>query len=214
MKKPKLRELREAITSLFSRPYTSRFPYVPHIPQKRFRGNPKFDQAKCIGCTACAQVCPGSAIEVLDSVTGKTGVRKLTHLPDRCIFCGQCEANCPTKEGIQLSREFDLSFFQPGEVARSVEHPLLVCESCGEVIGTLPHLYWIARRIGNLAYSQGILISKIQEALAIPSDYEEKANEPLQRQDMLKAICPRCRRIAFLADEKSEAKRPPPAPKK
>ncbi|RKY30056.1 MAG: 4Fe-4S ferredoxin, partial [Candidatus Omnitrophota bacterium] len=42
MKKPKLRELKEALTSLFTKPYTTKFPYQPHTPPKRFRGRPKF----------------------------------------------------------------------------------------------------------------------------------------------------------------------------
>lgn len=204
MRKPKLRELKEAFTSLFSRPYTSRFPYVPHVPARRFRGWPKYSQDKCIGCTGCFQVCPADAIEVTDTVEKTAGTRKLTHYADRCIFCGQCELNCPTKEGIKLSQEFDLAYFRPEEVQHSVEHQLLVCAACGGTIGTKKHIQWIARKLGNLAFSQAIMLSAIQEKLEIPSEYEEKLTPPIQRTDILKIICPRCRRIAFLSDEKME----------
>ena len=38
MRYPKLRELREAIKSLFSRPYTIKYPAEPSVPPERFRG--------------------------------------------------------------------------------------------------------------------------------------------------------------------------------
>ena len=201
MKAPKLRELREAVTSLFSRPYTSRFPYEPHIPPERYRGKPKYDENTCVGCTACFQVCPARAIEVEDIVEGGSGKRVLTHYPDKCIFCGHCEANCITKEGIRLSNRYEISYFDPKEVIDTVEHELLICESCGSIIGTKRHILWIARKIGELAFSHPILISGLQGSLDIPSGYEEHPASPLQRQDVLKVICQKCRRIAFLADE-------------
>jgi len=204
MKKPKIRELKEAFTSLFSKPYTTKFPFEPHLPAERFRGKPEFNEEECIGCTACAQVCPSEAIEVKDVVEGKIGKRTLTHFPDKCIFCGQCELNCPVQKGIQLTKEFDVSYFDKKEVENSVEYELLICESCGDVIGTKKHVLWIAKKLGNLAFSQPILITKIIENLEIPTEVEEKIIPPIQRTDYLKVICPKCRRVAFLSDEKTE----------
>jgi len=66
MKYPKLRELKEAVRALIKGPYTSKFPYKPHVPYERFRGRPKFNTEFCIGCTACAQVCPTGAIQFKD----------------------------------------------------------------------------------------------------------------------------------------------------
>ncbi len=40
MKLPKLRELGIAIRALLTGPYTTKFPKVPHVPAKRFRGKP------------------------------------------------------------------------------------------------------------------------------------------------------------------------------
>src|SRR5512135_3850065 len=109
MRYPKLRELREAIRAIIRGPYTTKFPYRPHEPYERFRGRPYFYEKDCMGCTACAQVCPPGAIEWKDEVAGGVAKRKLTVHWDICIFCGQCQANCPTTKGILLSREFDFA---------------------------------------------------------------------------------------------------------
>jgi NADH-quinone oxidoreductase subunit F/NADP-reducing hydrogenase subunit HndC len=43
---------------------------------------------KCVGCTACARVCPANCI---------SGERKEMHVIDQdaCIKCGACEEKCP-----------------------------------------------------------------------------------------------------------------------
>ena len=68
MKYPKLRELKEAIKSLFSKPYTTKFPFEPHEGFDGFRGKPKYFEEYCVGCGACSEVCPGLAITVIDPI--------------------------------------------------------------------------------------------------------------------------------------------------
>jgi hypothetical protein len=43
--------------------------------------------------------------------------------------------------------------------------------------------------------------------LNIKTEYEEKFVPPIQRTDILKVVCPKCRRIAFISDEKKELKK-------
>ena len=62
MKLPKARELVEAVKALVKGPCTSKFPVEPHVPYSSFRGQPKYDPEKCVGCLACEQVCPAEAI--------------------------------------------------------------------------------------------------------------------------------------------------------
>jgi len=206
MKKPKLRELKEALTSLFTKPYTTKFPYQPHTPPKRFRGRPKFDEKECVGCGGCANVCPSNAIELIDNPEEKK--RILIHHPDKCIFCGECERNCITEKGIRLTQEFDISYFDtPETVENKIEHNLVICENCGEIIGTEKHIRFIYKKLGNLAFSQPILITKAIENLEIKTEAEEKILPPIQRTDILKVVCPKCRRIAFISDEKTEKKK-------
>ncbi|MDP3789351.1 MAG: 4Fe-4S binding protein, partial [Candidatus Omnitrophota bacterium] len=77
MKKPKIREIIEAIKALIKGPYTNGYPFKPHIPHKRFRGMPEYTKEGCIGCTACKYVCPSDAIEFLDSLKTNPPVRKM-----------------------------------------------------------------------------------------------------------------------------------------
>lgn len=203
MKKPKIRELKEAIKSLVSKPYTTKFPYTPHVPFERFRGKPQFNPEKCVGCGACAIVCPVSAIKIEDIIEGNKATRKLTHFSGICIFCGQCEANCiADKSGIKLSKEFDLAYFQQGEDSHFVEHELLLCQCCGRIIGAKKHLIWAIKRLGHLSFAQGILLNINQDILEIESQVPQtKVEKPLKRTDIFKIICPQCRRESFLIDE-------------
>lgn len=203
MRKPKIRELKEALSSVFSRPYTTKFPRVSHVPFERFRGKPQFNLDKCVGCGSCSIVCPAGAIKLEDITDVNKPVRKLTHFSGICIFCGQCEINCiADKLGIKLTKEFDIAYFKPGEDSHYIEHELVVCKCCGRIIGTKKHLVWAIKRIGHLSFAQGILLSVNQEILEIKTEITEfKVEKPLKRTDIFKIICPRCRREAFILDE-------------
>lgn len=203
MKKPKLRELKEAVKSLVSKPYTTKFPYQQHVPFERFRGKPEFNPDKCVGCGACAIVCPAKAIKMEDIIDGTKAIRRLTHFSGMCIFCGQCEANCiADRMGIKLSKEFDIAYFKSGEDSHFVEHELVVCDCCGRIIGAKKHLLWTVRKISHLSFAQGILLGVNQEILEVQSFIpEQKVERPLKRTDIFKIICPQCRRESFLIDE-------------
>ena len=50
------------------------------------------DKAKCCGCSACVNICPVSAIEMLPD---EQGFLYPSANPKTCIECGKCEAVCP-----------------------------------------------------------------------------------------------------------------------
>ena len=70
---------------------TKRYPYEPIEVPDGFRGKPVIDGDKCVGCGACANVCPPNAIEIFD----EGGYRIVRLYIGKCIFCGRCSDICP-----------------------------------------------------------------------------------------------------------------------
>jgi len=197
MRYPKLRELKEAILALIKGPYTTKFPFKPHVPAKRFRGKPEYFKDGCVGCKACAEVCPTGCIEVKDITDSEIPLRRMELRYDSCIFCGQCQAACITQEGIKLSNKFDLAIFDRTKAIEAVEKELVLCESCGSVVGAKDHLAWVAKKLGPLAYSSPTsYLSALKELRLAYLDI--KKQEDLTRQDRIKILCPKCRREVTL----------------
>lgn len=195
------RILKLAVQSLFSRPYTTRFPEEPFEPVDAFRGRPRYDEAECIGCGACAQVCPSACIDVVDGGGADRPVRRLVHHVDSCIFCGQCERYCTTEKGIRLGREYDCAAFSREELEEeSVEKELLTCEGCGGVIAPLDQVRWLVRRLGPLAFTNPtLLLVSCGELAVVGGDVTTESAEPLRSQ-RVSILCPKCRRkAAFVA---------------
>jgi len=201
MKWPKLRELREAVTSVARGPYTANFPAEPTPIPKAIRGRPTYQPGGCIGCGACAQVCPARAIEVRD-LRGPDGppVRRLILHYDVCVFCGECVRGCATQEGITLSNEYELSGFSRAAMVQSVEKELVPCELCGEPVAARDHLLWIHRRLGALAYANVTVYLTAQEALGLRETLP-RDGRTIDRTDIQRILCPACRRSVTLLDE-------------
>ena len=200
MRLPKIRELIEAIKALIVGPYTSNFPKKPHMPYPSFRGQPKYNQEKCVGCLACEMVCPVQAIAHEDKVVpnGKS-TRTMIHYTDICIFCGECEANCIADNlGIKLSTDWDLAFFERKKALETIEKELAVCEVCGEGIACKDHLKWVAERIGELTYSNPTLYLSRLRSLGVIDENILASSKDRNRSDRVNILCARCRRETTL----------------
>ena len=202
IRRPKLRELKEAITALIKGPYTVKFPREPSVPPEAFRGKPEYVEEYCVGCGACSQVCPARAIEVKDEITGpRSGVRRITLHYDHCIFCGQCQCPFSSGMGIRLTNEYDLATFDRKEAVVGVEKELVLCEYCGAVISTVDHIRWIAEGMGPKAYASLGLVLALHEGLGLVEETAPRGDIPIGRSDHVRLLCPKCRRELIVREE-------------
>ncbi len=199
MRYPKLRELKEAIGSLLSPAYTTSFPAKAHTPQPGFRGKPEVNDALCIGCETCANVCPPGAITVQDDA--ETGVRTITRDFGKCIFCGLCETHCITGEGVKLSDKiFDLAVFDRKVNIEKQEKALILCKNCGAIITTKEHMHLIHRKLGTKALSNILNLNMLNERLRLAENesVDIPVKDHLKRKDMFNTLCPNCLRKVLL----------------
>jgi len=199
MKYPKLRELKEAIISLVTPAYTSKFPAEPHIPFEKFRGKPVVDDDNCVGCETCANVCPPMAITFSDDV--EKGIRTITRDYGKCIFCGMCQEHCITKKGVILSDKiYDIAVFDRSKNVEYQNKELLICESCKAVITTKEHMRFMHRKLGPKAFSSLLNLNILNEKLKLAEDQDVKVEikDDLKRKDMFNIVCPNCLRNVLI----------------
>jgi hydrogenase-4 component H len=199
MRLPKIREIREALTSFFTPPYTTKYPAGPAAEFPAYRGLPRFNAEFCVGCGACAQVCPTQAIDVADDL--QTGVRRLRVDFGSCIQCGQCQEKCITGKGIENTTAYSLSVadLKAPEVFETVEKELVVCECCGGALGCRDHLLWIRERLGARAYAHPNLMLATQKLLTGVEGARPKSRP--RREDQIKDACAKCRQKIVTVDE-------------
>jgi ech hydrogenase subunit F len=96
--------LKRAVKHIFTKPATTKYPFVkPELPED-FRGRQVYDIKLCIGCGLCSRDCPAKAIEMVE-IEGK---RRPQFKLDQCIFCYQCAESCP-RNAIKSSDFFELA---------------------------------------------------------------------------------------------------------
>ncbi|OAA30671.1 4Fe-4S ferredoxin [Kosmotoga arenicorallina S304] len=199
MKAPKLRELKEAITNVLSKRFTTTYPFTTYEAPEEFRGKPRYNDEICIGCGACAQVCPAKAIELKDDL--RRGVRILTVRYTDCIYCGQCEEKCITDGGIALTNDYvTASLDRTDEVNYNiVEKKLVRCEKCGTVIATVDHLKWLIKKLGPYTYGHpNLMLIRQSELGNKPAKIQPK--EIVRREDHFELLCPKCRHLVVVED--------------
>lgn len=199
MKYPKLRELKEAVISLVTPAYTTKYPLEEHIPFEKFRGKPVVDNENCVGCETCANVCPPQAITFTDDPERK--IRTIVRDYGKCIFCGQCEEHCITGKGVVLSDLiFDMATLDRTQVVEYQEKELLICSNCHAVITTREHLQFLHRKLGPKAFSSILNLNMLNEKLKLSEgqDVEIEVRDGLKRKDMFNILCPNCLRLVLI----------------
>ena len=126
----------------------------------------------------------------------------MIHYTDTCIFCGSCEAACiADNEGIKLSNEWDLAFFDRTKAEETIEKDLELCEICGEVIACTDHLKWISEKIGELTFSNPTLYLSHLKSLGVIDENLIAASKDYGRSDRTKMLCARHRRETTLTTQ-------------
>ena len=198
---PKIRELKEAITAVIKGPYTHPFPKIPTPIPDNLRAAPRYNKDYCIGCGACAEVCPARAIKVEDITSNGKAIRRLTCDYANCIFCGECHLHCTTDKGIQLTPEYELSYFDEKEALEIIEHELVLCEVCGAVIAPKSQLLHLYEKLGTIAYSNPTIYLTKMEEFQMIEESARPADRSIDRWDMVRVSCPSCRRNILLKEE-------------
>lgn len=108
--------------SLFRKPATMDYPRKPFRMPDKFRGPPKWDSDRCVGCKLCMRDCPSGAI-LITRAEGDPAVlpegqkKRFDQSVDlgRCVYCGQCAETCPRKV-ITITSEFELAQIAKGNL--------------------------------------------------------------------------------------------------
>jgi hydrogenase-4 component H len=117
--------IKEVLICLRAGRVTLPYPFVPVKAPPRFRGRPAIDGAKCLGCGACAEVCPPRLITVSD----EGGIRRVSLNYSRCTYCARCQEICPVGS-MTCTEDFETGTAHRDDLSVSVELDLAKCKIC------------------------------------------------------------------------------------
>lgn len=127
------------------------YPAEPRPAPCGYRGRPRWDHHKCVGCGGCADHCSARAILVRDLCQE---LRVLLYDASRCTYCGRCADLCP-EEAITMTDRFEQATDTREDLTERVELYMMTCRRCGrcfdlEITNVLDRLTLRGYRYDNL----------------------------------------------------------------
>ena len=106
---------KKALSNLFHKPSTVRFPEVEVDAKPAYRGRIVYDPEKCVNCGMCIKVCsPGAITRTVEEVEGGEKITYDINLTS-CTFCGTCQDFCGTG-AISLSDDYHMVAEDPKDL--------------------------------------------------------------------------------------------------
>ena len=112
---------------------------------------PWVDKEKCVGCTACVNVCPAGAIS-WEEEKAKINM-------DKCIRCGTCHSVCP-QEAIRHDGEKI-----PENIKANVELTKKCMEDCAKYLGNIKEKDKCLERMTKYFNKEKVVAEKTLEEL-------------------------------------------------
>ena len=126
---------------------TYRYPSERKPVPEGLRGRPEIVFDACIGCGACAHVCPPNALTVEE----QEEMWKMKLFFGRCIMCGLCEEVCPV-DAVRFSEDYELASTTKEALEVEFQMRRVKCEACGAYFTTERALNYTLSEYGELAY--------------------------------------------------------------
>jgi formate hydrogenlyase subunit 6/NADH:ubiquinone oxidoreductase subunit I len=125
---------KRTFSHLFTKPATTKYPFVKPILPDDFRGKPEYTIKSCnmielggtkgelafdvsslvnTNCTVCCRDCPAFAIEIVEVEGKKRPQFDLT----KCVFCNQCVESCP-RNAITGTTNYELATTDKGSLVK------------------------------------------------------------------------------------------------
>lgn len=120
-------KLRQAALGLGHPRATVAYPLGPLAPDPAYRGRVTIEPGRCIGCGACADVCPARCIRITDLDASTRLIRRLL---ERCILCGRCEEAC-AYDAVHLVADWEAGTPDRRDLVIEQRVFMAACDRCG-----------------------------------------------------------------------------------